>query len=150
MDEDDDEAKRLSMIEARLRERARMKPNAKIWQKILILIYFRRFILEERAKKTPIKEIVSALEDEGIFISEGTVRNYIPQIEKAIDALEAIGVTDPSEAEIHRMVILQVKENRNSSRHRTRGRSMNPSNGIAAAHLPNPVCTWPPISRSEE
>ena len=106
----DNERQRL--IEAELFELAEVEPIKKRGTELRKLIAQRRFILDQRRQGRSVEGIVRILAKKNIHVFEGTARNYIPQIENAIHALHTIGNDDPTNTEIHRMVIERAKASR--------------------------------------
>ena len=102
--------------EDRIRARARAQPVNKKETFIRELISFHRFILEERCKGRPTEQLKQLLDEDGLHMSEGTLRNYIPQIERSIAALHSLGNKNPSDDEIHRELIEQAKARRAGNR----------------------------------
>ncbi|WP_284262118.1 hypothetical protein [Roseicyclus amphidinii] len=104
----DDEQQRL--IEERLFELARAEPIKKRGHVLRKLISQWRFILHERRRGRQIEGIVRLLAKMNIHVSEGTARNYIPQIARAVEALELDENTSPSDDDVYKMIILLAKK----------------------------------------
>ena len=54
--------------------------------------------------------IVRLLAKMNIHVSEGTARNYIPQIARAVEALVLDENTSPSDDDVYKMTILPTKK----------------------------------------
>lgn len=110
MDDDYPDDERQRLIEERLFELAKAEPIEKRGHLLRTLISQRRFILDQRRRGRPVEGIVRLLAQMNIHVSEGTARNYIPQIARAVEALELDGNTSPSDDDVYKMIILLAKK----------------------------------------
>lgn len=110
MYDDYPEDERQRLIEERLFELAKAEPIEKRGHLLRELISQRRFILEQRRQGRPVEGIVRLLSKMNIHVSEGTARNYIPQIARAVEALEIDENTSPSDDDVYKMIILLAKK----------------------------------------
>lgn len=89
----------------RLRKRAAAKPIAKPKPVLRLIIEARHVLAELRAEGRTSEEIRELLEAENIHTTAGTIRNFRTQISRAIEALELEGNAEPTDDQIHEMVI---------------------------------------------
>lgn len=89
----------------RLRKRAAAKPIAKPKPVLRLIIEARHILAELRTEGRTSEDIRELLEAENIHTTAGTIRNFRTQISRAIEALELEGNAEPTDDEIHEMVI---------------------------------------------
>lgn len=119
MHDDHTEDERQRLIEERLFELATAEPINKRGHELRKLITQWRFILSQRQQGRPVACIVRLLAKMNIHVFEGTARNYIPRIERAIKALECCGNTFPQNDEIYTMVVRLAKRKSNPPSHQS-------------------------------
>lgn len=89
----------------RLRKRAADNPIAKPKPVLRLIIEARHILAELRTEGRTSEDIRELLEAENIHTTAGTIRNFRTQISRAIEALELEGNAEPTDDEIHEMVI---------------------------------------------
>ena len=138
-------APKRGSLAQRLKERAKLMPNARRPSALRQLIEARCVLVELRSDGMSSEQLQKLLEHEGIHLASGTIRNYLAQIDRAIRTLDAMDNSDPDDDEIHKMVLLLGKTSEDADdpglppaeTHRNLSAAVMPTPGAPASlHLP--------------